>query len=491
MNHKPNNQETAAHNKLINYRVIATHPPVLETSCAGMQIWGRKTELTEPRGVSLPTIKEISHTQHPRGNYSKLLSPLASWKRAARKLPSSIRQELLGIRRIIVITRARMFSLYRTRSLDPWMPIISQSQLCDADPSAVTPLLPAEEITPLQPHVFPSEAAKHFECGDTTHFTFPKVFALTLQDATVYGGTNLVRHQAKMVRHDLMNLSQDATSEELHGRMSVSTKRQAIRWLQNDLNPEKLDEAASFVDACALNYAHWITEVLPRIAVFCEYPEFANIPIIINNGLSNSQIESLALIVGPSREVIALSEKRAVQVRKLHVVSPTGYLPFGQRKTHSPLYTHGIFSSQSVGIMRQKILAALSSPSQDMPSKVYLPRPINRRGIVNSAEVERCLVENGYIAVYPERLSFMDQVLLFAQAESIIGATGAAFANLVFTNPSTKICVMTGCHPHAPYGYWQNIATTIGNRIRYLIGSDIPAVHSNFSVDIALLKAAL
>jgi hypothetical protein len=44
---------------------------------------------------------------------------------------------------------------------------------------------------------------------------------------------------------------------------SHRSKRRRVRWLLRDPEPERVESAAVFVDACAPNYAHWLTEVLP------------------------------------------------------------------------------------------------------------------------------------------------------------------------------------------------------------------------------------
>lgn len=49
----------------------------------------------------------------------------------------------------------------------------------------------------------------------------------------------------------------------------------------------------------------------------------------------------------------------------------------------------------------------------------------------------------GFTFVYMEDLSFCEQVSLMAQAEIIVGPTGAAWTNIIFASPGTKaLCWM-------------------------------------------------
>jgi capsular polysaccharide biosynthesis protein len=69
---------------------------------------------------------------------------------------------------------------------------------------------------------------------------------------------------------------------------------------------------------------------------------------------------------------------------------------------------------------------------------------VSRRGhpmrvMVNEVALEAALVRRGFQVVRPERMSVADQIRLFADAEAIVGPTGAGLTNALFAAPGCKI----------------------------------------------------
>lgn len=74
------------------------------------------------------------------------------------------------------------------------------------------------------------------------------------------------------------------------------------------------------------------------------------------------------------------------------------------------------------------------------PSKIY----IGRRNLARNDEIledklRALLVPNGFVEVFPDELSFLEQARLFANAEAVIALHGGALSNIVFCSRSTKI----------------------------------------------------
>jgi len=113
----------------------------------------------------------------------------------------------------------------------------------------------------------------------------------------------------------------------------------------------------------------------------------------------------------------------------------------------------------------------------------------------NEQQLGEKLVGQGFSAIQPECLTFAEQYYLFANAEVIVGATGAGLANLVFCSKSTRVIICISTHPEHSYGYWQNMAAASGNKVNYVFGPTVgPAaqgVHADFRVDVDAVVRAL
>ena len=319
-------------------------------------------------------------------------------------------------------------------------------------------------------------------------FRFPEIYVAAINNAKIFGGTNLVLTKNGVICHDLYDFTLDYTSEELHGRILINPKSNKMRWLLHDKAPEQITVAATFVDACANNYAHWITEVLPRIAMFCSDERFKSISIVVNDALHKNIMESLLVVVGNEREIITLPIGRALIVDLLYVTSVAGYVPFERRSTKLSGHSDGIFSPYALELLRNNVYKHSDKDvQQDWPEKVYLRRNSGTRKVINAIELENLLVSRGYKIVEPEKLTFLQQVQLFRNAKNILAPTGAGLSNAVFCRPGTQVIVLMAKHKNMIYRYWYNMLSPIKIKVSYVLGQIVESkslgIHGDFAVD--------
>lgn len=338
-----------------------------------------------------------------------------------------------------------------------------------------------------QPKVFPVSDQSYLVASHD-RYTFPEIFIATINNAIAYGGTNLILADGKVVCHDLYDFERDSTSEELHGRTLIDPKSKCIRFSSHDKIPEPIPVAATFVDACAPNYAHWMTEVLPRVALFCAEERFKDVPIVVNEGLHQNIMESLFLVAGAHREIITLPIGRALAVNELYLTSVAGYVPFERRTNKLSGHSHGMFSPRAFEMLR-KHLNALGQNTEEAvwPEKIFLRRNSGTRKVANTAELEKLLLVRGYVIVEPENLTFLRQIQLFSHAKEIVSPTGAALSNAIVCKPGVQVAVLMSKHKDMIYRYWSNLLSPFGIRVSYALGSIVDnhdlGIHGDFSID--------
>lgn len=343
--------------------------------------------------------------------------------------------------------------------------------------------------------VIPNRDVTIFESNERI-YDFQKITIAELGRGKIYGGSNLIFMSNTVICHDLYDFTSDYTSEELHGRHYINNKKMRINIFQASSKSSKIPIAASFVDACAVNYAHWISEVLPRIAVFCSSEYYLNVPIIVNSDLHPNIMDSLALIAGSNRQVILLPIGMALEVTSLLETSAVGYVPFEIRKGYSGRRHHGIFNPYGLNLLRKKaLLAASNLTCKEWPERFYIRRNSGVRRVKNFLELEEDLLLHGFICVEPENLTFLEQVALFANAKDIVSPTGAGLVNAIFCKPETRICILMSRHKNMIYGYWQSMFATFNLKITHLLGNTVDDermdLHSDFFVDSGDLKKYL
>jgi capsular polysaccharide biosynthesis protein len=377
---------------------------------------------------------------------------------------------------------------------NPWFALISMHEYVSSKSIAVIKLLDESRVVIERPKVYPAidqaEVSQPFD-----RYDFPAIYCFNLSNATLYGGSNLIYHADRVLCHDLFNVNTDYTSEEMHGRIYINIKKRTIRRLHYDNHTDQIAVAASFLDAASTNYAHWLTEVLPRIAAFCTLRQFSHIPIMIDAGLHENILESLSMIVGSTREVITVPSGNGVSVGKLFVTSVSGYVPFMPRENGNDIGSHGMFSATALNLMREAIFNHLDTlHSKSSPKKVYLARGKRYRSVSNEDSLKKCLADVGFESIELEALTFSQQVALLRNAEIVVGPTGAGMANLLFSNSSQVVYILFGKNRATHYFYWAHIVSTAGMRLNHILGTqDHPrtGVHSSFWVNETDLLEAL
>ena len=374
--------------------------------------------------------------------------------------------------------------------------------------------LPLKKLSEYLPHrrvVFPRQlvqtplpdvfSKKKNVLNSQTEFEFPEVYITTINNCIVTGASNFLDVDEGIICHDLFRCSHDYTSEELHGRFIINSRKSLITKTSKIKVENEIQDGAVFTDAVSGNYAHFLTEVLPRIFIFSkEYPN-TKITLIIDCNLNPNLMEALEMVVGENVDLIGLEMGEILLVKSLQVVSACGYVPFERRPhtNHFSDHSHGIFSPSALLGMRDLIKSKVATLSFNTEAnvthkKIWIKRNSTYRNVSNADEIQSALITQGFMVIEPEKLSLAEQVTIFSNADVIVGATGAAFANLIFCKPETKIIILISELKDTSYGYWQNMACTVDNRVTYVLGvtqNSRDNIHADFSVDLNDLMASI
>jgi len=436
-------------------------------------------QIEKPRGKSQDIVARLKAT----GTYKFYESHLKQYS-LVRALGNWIGRNIYAIFAVYVIHIATPLG---TRHAKNRRYLIKLSEFAKQKGIQVCKLADAGRVETRAPRVFP-DRDRAYLASPRDHYEFPEVFVAVLRNAVTFGGTNLVFADGEVVCHDLYDFERDYTSEELHGRAIIEPGSRRIWWYAYDELPERIPVAATFVDACAPNYAHWMTEVLPRIALFCSDEHFSSVPIVVNDGLHRNIMESLLLVTGADREIIALPSGKALAVDQLHVTSAAGYVPFGRRTSRLSDHSHGMFSPGAFENLRNRLNAVgQEAKPESWPEKIYLRRDSSMREIINAGELEKLLVGRGYAIVEPEKLTFLQQLQVFRNARAIVAPTGAGLSNAICCKRGTHVVVLMAKHKNMIYRYWGNLLTPIQIQVSYVLGNIKDyrgmGIHGNFLIN--------
>ncbi|WP_373547093.1 DUF563 domain-containing protein [Chamaesiphon sp.] len=172
-------------------------------------------------------------------------------------------------------------------------------------------------------------------------------------------------------------------------------------------------------DAACTNYGHWMTDAVSRLYYARDLIDSHKIllPAIYRN--QQYRLESL-IPFGVKEDNIVYVDSPVVMIKDFAMPSFMG-----------PCFVNP--KDEIVREIRERYHRFYNISRPQQGTRLYISRAgASYRKVVNESQVIDLLIGKGFTVVYPEQLSFEEQVRAFAAASIVVGLTGAAFNNMMF-----------------------------------------------------------
>lgn len=242
-----------------------------------------------------------------------------------------------------------------------------------------------------------------------------------------------------------------------------------------------LDESVAVLTTCYSNFFfHWMFDSLPRLRLLAESGVAWD--RIIAPRQTRFQRESL--------ELLGLNDKRVISDGGRHIEAARLIVPTMPGLSGNP-------PRWVCDFLRENFLKHVRRQAQP-DRRIYISREREgTRRVVNEAALVELLKRNGFEIFFPEDLSFVEQVELFANARIVMGAHGAGLSNLVFC-PKGAAVIELFSPRYVNVCYWA-LANQLDLRYYYVLGdtkrgrteSKLPLVRDNIEIDPAKVEAIL
>jgi capsular polysaccharide biosynthesis protein len=193
-----------------------------------------------------------------------------------------------------------------------------------------------------------------------------------------------------------------------------------------------------------INYFHWMFDILPRIKLIKNVKNLKDIDYFYFPELKKWQRDTLSVFKIPKKKFINSKKYRHIEADLVFATS-------------HPWYTKGHMVSESKNLPAWAINWISNTflrykKKNRCSKKIFIDRSesiFKHCQIINNNEVKNNLIKMGFSIHKTGAMSFFEQIYLFNNAKVIVGAHGAAFTNLVFCKPKTKIIeIIPKSHPN-------------------------------------------
>lgn len=272
-----------------------------------------------------------------------------------------------------------------------------------------------------------------------------------------------------------------------------------VRLKMNPSHAVHLPEAILLSGRSALNYYHWLIEYLPKFLEIEAKGGLDGVPLLVSDRMPIQHYEALHALLGKDHPIVYMNPWMLASVETLHIPSFSTYVP---DDFDSPLWKAGVVSKRHVEFLRTRFLPTAGGASETgWGRRIFVSRSRNAgRAMSNEVAIVAAARRAGFRVVFPELMSFDEQVACFHGADVIMGPTGAAFSNVVFCRPGTRVFGLTS-ERNAAFCNFANLASTVGcdfvnvtgpnNKPRESFPSEEEFAHSSFTVPFAKIEAIL
>lgn len=308
-------------------------------------------------------------------------------------------------------------------------------------------------VDPPQPFSFPPlKTLDSIPHTRSQYTTVPQTFVARLNDARVLGSIGQVLTSNGTLLTDITYETPTAPYKD-----KVWTELAALHDRNQHLNGTACLIASHYG---GFNYFHYLLETLPRVDLVRRAGiDFGTIDhFLVNPSEYESLIGGLQTVGVPIERLVTCDAQTMYHVD--HLIAP------------STLRATGHMRKSVVAWLRE--MFAPSNPAPDAPVRLYLGRnDAGYRHITNQSElIDRVLAPLGFESLVWGGRSIQAQAALFANADVVVGPSGAAMANLVFCKPGTRVLLF---HPHTYIArYFYELSAVCGLEYYYLIGEPMP-----------------
>tara|TARA_Y100001970_G_scaffold180874_1_gene220213 strand:- start:3619 stop:4728 length:1110 start_codon:yes stop_codon:yes gene_type:complete len=244
--------------------------------------------------------------------------------------------------------------------------------------------------------------------------------------------TDLVEHVA--IIKDNFILSK-ISYQQIKGELKETSYNKVLSNGTNRMKKKIKGRVLSLLQgASGNNYFHFMFDIVPKILLLEKMNLLKQIDFYLVPNVENWQKKILSNFGILEKQLLDSNKFRHIEAEKIYALD-------------HPWYTRGIIQDEIANIpnwiilsLREKFLDC--SKKFPITDKIFIDRSdsiYNHCKLINNKEIIDYLAKNDFKSYQISKLDFSEQIHLFKNAKIIIGPHGAAFTNIIFSNPGLKI----------------------------------------------------
>ena len=294
------------------------------------------------------------------------------------------------------------------------------------------------------------------EESDVTPFevNLPDTYWAEIKDGRIIGGSSVVITKDGYMLYDMLANSRlyEANMTDyglclIGGSPRHIGKYYIYNYLKKD--SKKITDAISLACYMSGNYYHFMQQVASRFYLLSLINIDKNIPLVIDESvLKITQMKEVINALNiDNRPIIGIKANQLFHVERLYIISePHIVVPNSFAKAERRTQNFA-FDKNALNYIKETLFNRIPTCNDKYPTRIFISRKGCAKRRCNEDELEKVFSKFGFKSLNIENLSIAQQMVLFGNAEHVIGGSGAAFTNIMYCKKGTKATLFfTGHH---------------------------------------------
>lgn len=311
----------------------------------------------------------------------------------------------------------------------------------------------------------------YFEMCDEKIETYssPEIYIAEISDATICGGSSVI-----LSYDDFLN---DIMANDIENRLDIKFSNIIGKYgnkyiVIKEKASKVIGKGVFLLGFASYNYYHFTVEIMSRLRYIDAVEEYRDLPLVVDSCMvKTKQFKNmLDLFNVYKREIIPIDLNECIQVGELIYPSYNTWMPINVRKREMIRDKDFIIEKSCLQNIRSYVRTEKRKVSK---KKIFISRRnVHFSRLENEESIVNIFKKIGFEIVYPEELTYLQQVRLFEDSEYVVGTSGAALTNIVYCNTDTHfICII-------PEEYKFYMYSTIG----HMLGMKVVFLNADITV---------
>lgn len=330
-------------------------------------------------------------------------------------------------------------------------------EFCQTNTSKYKILADEQEMEELRPCIW-----KIRETSEIYMHTLPETYIAEIEDATVFGENDMIMSRGMILSDEFTHKYADKMYLNKRIAKKVDLQSEKVELAYHYYRKLPVKEAFNLVGIFAFSYYHFLLNLLPKLYYLYQCEEYREVPLLLDRRAYENFKQIIDLYNIHNRPIICVGADVAFKVKKLIVTSNCAWYDRYVGENYFAEIGH-VYDKAAIMFVRE--IALKTVRLGDKRKRVFVSRkkqPIERRRLINEEVVENLFQKYGFVSVYPEELTFLEQVQLFSETKIFAGVTGAAFTNIVFLPKDATVIYATCVKGNTGENLYPTLWNTVG-----------------------------